>query len=113
MAIVNNSGTQKVWYNGSEQSKVEGTFGSASYTDSTNPLYIGRLGPVNNAPFNGKMAMVRISNAAKYTGSFTATTTYNVEADTKLFLSKFNPTVDAKAHTITNQGISLSTDFPA
>lgn len=112
VAIVNYSGTQRVWYNGSEQTKISGNFGSASYTNSTNPLYIGRLGPANNSPFDGKLALVRISNTAKYVADFTATTTYIAESDTKLFLNKVTPTVDVKAHTITDQGISLSTDFP-
>jgi hypothetical protein len=112
VAIVNNSGTQQVWYNGVEQTKVSGTFGTASYTNSTDPLYIGSLSPANGSPFDGKLALVRISNAAKYTADFTATTKYGVESDTKLFLSKLNPTVDAKSHSITNTGITTSTSFP-
>jgi hypothetical protein len=59
------------------------------------------------------MAMVRISNAAKYVANFTATTTYGVEADTKLFLGKVNPTVDSLAHAITNNGVALNNDFPS
>lgn len=113
VAIVNNGGTQKVWYNGVEQTKVSGTFGTASYTNGIAPLRIGRLGPQNGGTLNGKMAMVRISSTAKYTGAFTATTTYGVEGDTQLFLSKVNPTVDAKNHTVTNNGVATSTDFPA
>jgi hypothetical protein len=113
VAIVNNAGTQRVWYNGVEQTKVSGTFGTASYTNSTDPLYIGSLGPANGSPFDGKLAMVRISNAAKYVADFTATTTYGVEPDTKLFLSRVNPTVDARAHSITNTGITTSTSFPS
>jgi hypothetical protein len=112
VAIVNNEGTQTVWYNGVEQTKVSGTFGTASYTNGIAPLRIGRLGPQNGGTLNGKMAMVRISSIAKYTGAFTATTTYGVEADTRLFLSKVNPTVDAKNHTVTNNGVTTSTDFP-
>jgi hypothetical protein len=112
VAIVNNAGTQKVWYNGVEQTKVSGTFGTASYTNGTDTLRIGRLGPQNGGTLNGKMAMVRISSTAKYTETFTATTTYGVEGDTRLFLGKVNPTVDGKAHAITNNGVALSSDFP-
>jgi hypothetical protein len=112
VAIVNNAGTQTVWYNGVEQTKVSGTFGTASYTNSTDPLRIGRLGPANGGTLNGKMAMVRISNSAKYSAAFTATTTYNFETGTKLFLSKFTPTIDTVQHTITNNGVATSTDLP-
>jgi hypothetical protein len=58
------------------------------------------------------MALVRISNTAKYLTAFTATTTYGVEADTKLFLGSVNPLVDAKGHTITNNGVTTSASFP-
>jgi hypothetical protein len=112
VAIVNNAGTQKVWYNGVEQTKVSGTFGTANYTNGTADLRIGRLGPQNGGTLNGKMAMVRISSTAKYTETFTPTTTYGVEADTKLFLSKVNPTVDSKNHRILNNGVTTSTDLP-
>jgi hypothetical protein len=111
VAIVNNSGTQTVWYNGSEQTKVSGTFGSANYANSTDILAIGNMSGGNNY-FDGKMAMVRISSNAKYTEAFTATTTYGVEGDTRLFLNKVNPTVDSKSHAITNNGVTTSTDFP-
>jgi hypothetical protein len=112
VAIVNNAGTQQVWYNGVEQTKVSGTFGTADYTNGTADVRIGRLGPQNGGTLNGKMAMVRISNTAKYLTTFTATTTYGVDGDTKLFLSKVNPTVDSKAHRILNNGVALSSDFP-
>ena len=62
--------------------------------------------------FDGKMALVRISNTAKYTAPFTATTTYGVEADTKLFLSLTTPLVDSKSHTITNNGVTTSANVP-
>jgi hypothetical protein len=113
VAIVNNAGTQKVWYNGVEQTKVSGTFGTASYTNGTDPLRIGRLGPQNGGTLDGKMAMVRISNTAEYLATFTPTTTYGVEADTVLFLDKVNPLLDAKAHTIFNNGVTTSTSFPS
>jgi hypothetical protein len=112
VAIVNDEGTQTVWYNGVEQTKVSGTFGTANYTNGIAPLRIGRLGPQNGGTLSGKMAMVRISNTAKYATAFTATTTYGVEADTKLFLSSDTPTVDSMSLTVTNNGVALSSDFP-
>ena len=111
VAIVNNAGTQTVWYNGSEQTKVSGTFGTANYANSTDSLAIGNMSGGNNS-FDGKMAMVRISNSAKYSATFTPTTTYNFETGTKLFLSKFTPTIDTVQHTITNNGVTTSTDLP-
>ena len=92
-AIVNDSGTQKVYYNGVEQTKVSGTFGTASYTNGTDPIRIGRLGPQNGGTFDGKMALIRISNTAKYLTAFTPSTTYNVEADTVLLLDSDTPLI--------------------
>ena len=112
VAIANDAGTQKVFYNGAEQARVSGNVGSASYTNGSSPLRIGRLGPANGGTLNGKMALVRISNTAKYTAPFTPTTTYGVEADTKLFLSLTTPLVDSMSHSITNNGVTTSIDVP-
>jgi hypothetical protein len=113
VAIVNDAGTQTVWYNGVEQTKVSGTFGTASYTNGTAPLRIGRLGPQNGGTLNGKMAMVRISGSAMYAAAFTPTTTYGVEeSGTKLFLSSDTPLVDSVSLTVTNVGVTQSMDFP-
>ena len=117
VAIVNNGGgsAQKVYYNGVEQTPTGANYTSNGKTNTTADLYIGRLSNQYGgyaSHFDGKMAMIRISNSAKYLTAFTATTTYGVEADTRLFLSKVNPTVDGKAHAITNNGVTLSSDFP-
>jgi hypothetical protein len=115
VAIVNNGGgsAQKVYYNGVEQTPLGANYTSNGKTNTTEALYIGRLKPIYESHFDGKMAMVRISNTAKYLTAFTATTTYGVEADTKLFLGKVNPTVDSLAHAITNNGVTTSTSFPS
>jgi hypothetical protein len=115
VAIVNNGGgsAQKVYYNGVEQTPLGANYTSNGKTNTTEALYIGRLEPNYGGQFDGKLALVRISNAAKYVADFTATTTYGVEPDTKLFLSRVNPTVDARAHAITNNGVTTSTDFPS
>jgi hypothetical protein len=47
-----------------------------------------------NNSFDGKMAMVRISNTAKYAAAFTSTVTYGVESDTRLFLDSDTPLTD-------------------
>jgi hypothetical protein len=113
VAVVNNAGTQKVFYDGVEQTKVSGTYLANGWTNTTSDLYIGRLAPNYGGHFDGKLAMVRISNAVKYTQDFTPTITYGVEADTRLFLSSDNPLVDGKAHTVTNNGVTISTNFPS
>ena len=112
VAVVYNSGTQKVYYNGVEQTKTSGNYLGNGWTNTTSDLYIGRLAPNYQSHFDGKLAMVRISSTAKYLTTFTATTTYGVEGDTRLFLDKVNPTVDSKAHSIFNNGVALSSDFP-
>ena len=99
VAIVNNGGgsAQKVYYNGIEQAKVSGSYTSNGKTNITADLYIGRLSPQYNAGyashFDGKMALIRISNTAKYLTAFTHTTTYGVEADTVLFLDSDTPLI--------------------
>lgn len=112
VAIVNNIGTQKVFYNGVEQARVSGQSGTASYTNSTDPLRIGRLGPANGGTLNGKMALIRISDAVKYSNPFTPSITYGADGDTRLFLGTDNPLVDSRSHTITNHGVALSNDVP-
>ena len=66
VAIVNNSGSQTVFYNGAKQTKVEGSYDTANYTNNTDPLYIGRLAPIFGGFFNGEMANVRILNRPLY-----------------------------------------------
>ena len=112
VAVVYDSGTQKVFYNGVEQTKTDGNYLGNGWTNSTSDLYIGRLAPSYQSHFDGKMALVRISNTAKYVTAFTPTATYGVEADTVLFLGTNNPLVDDKDHTITNNGTALSNDVP-
>ena len=113
VAIVNDAGTQKVFYNGVEQTKVSGTFGTANYTNSTDSLAIGNISGGNNY-FDGKMAMVRISNTAKYAAAFTSTVTYGVESDTRLFLDSDTPLVDTSYYELNNVSVvtnNLTTIF--
>ncbi len=107
VAIVNDAGTQKVFYNGVEQTKVSGTFGTANYTNSTDSLAIGNISGGNNS-FDGKMAMVRISNTAKYAAAFTSTVTYGVESDTRLFLDLGYPLSDTSYYELNNVALTAS-----
>ena len=109
VAIVNNGGgsAQKVYYNGAEQAKVTGNYLSNGWTNTTDDLYIGRLKPPSyGGLFDGKLALVRISNTAKYLTAFTPVITYGVEADTKLFLSLETPLVDTSIYEL--NGITTS-----
>ena len=108
VAIVNDAGTQKVFYNGVEQTKVSGTFGTADYTNSTDSLDIGNMSGGNNY-FDGKMAMVRISNTAKYLSAFTASVTYGVESDTRLFLDLGYPLSDTSYYELNNVSVVTNT----
>jgi hypothetical protein len=78
-------------------------------------LYIGRIGGTGTGYFNGKMANVRISNAAKYSTGFTPSIDYYVEADTKLFLGNYNTFYDVTAarRVVSTSSILSSTDFPS
>jgi hypothetical protein len=108
VAIANDNGTQKVYYNGIEQAKVSGTFGTASYTNGTDPIRIGRLGPQNGGTFDGKLAMIRISNTAKYLTAFTPSTTYDVETDTVLFLDSDTPLIGQSYFELNGVAISAN-----
>jgi hypothetical protein len=112
VAVVNNGGgsAQKVYYNGVEQAKVSGSYTSNGKTNITADLYIGRLSPQYNAGyashFDGKMAMIRISNTAKYLTAFTPSTAYDVEADTVLFLDSDTPLIGQSYYEL--NGVTLS-----
>ena len=115
VAIVNNGGgsAQKVYYNGVEQTALGANYTSNGKTNTTEPLYIGRLKPGSGGYFDGKMAMIRISNTAKYLTAFTATTTYGIDGDTKLFLGKYAPWTDNTGlRAVANINVSTATSFP-
>ena len=112
VAIVNNGGTQAVYYNGTAQTKVSGTFSTANCTNGTDALYIGTLA-AGDTNFNAKMANIRISAYPKYATDFTANTTYYVESDTTLFLGNYNTFQDtAGYYGIATSNTITSTDFP-
>jgi hypothetical protein len=90
-----------LYYNGVSQY----TGGYWSLANNTNPIRIGARGTADFQRFDGLLALIRISNTAKYSATFTPTTTYGVEGDTKLFLGKAAPLIDAKGHITTNTGV--------
>ena len=97
-----------LYYNGVSQY----TGGYWSLANNTAPIRIGARGTADFQRFDGNLAMIRISNTAKYTAAFTPTTTYGVESDTKLFLGTAVPLIDAKGHAITNHGVTTSSSAP-
>lgn len=107
VALSSSSGALTVYYNGVQQYSQQANY---TLSDTSLPLYIGRR--VFGQHFSGRLALVRISNTAKYATTFTPTVTYGVEADTKLFLGGAVPLIDAKGHAITNTSVTTSTDFP-
>jgi hypothetical protein len=104
-------GTITLYYNGVNVTTFDA---GAALTFGPDDLYIGRRAWNDFQYFVGKLAMIRVSSTAKYLANFNPTVTYGVEADTKLMLGSNTPLVDtsASAHTITNTGVTQSTDFP-
>ena len=118
VAIVNNAGTQKVFYNGIEQTKVSGTFGTASYVNPWAPLYIGRLGPQNGGTLDGKLTNVRITDQAQYASTFTPDLLpVSIPGHTRFLWTPSDQALITdtgdSAMTIGNSnGVTLSTDYP-
>jgi len=119
VAIVNNAGTQQVFYNGIEQTKVSGTFGTASYTNPWAPLYIGRLGPQNGGTLDGKITNVRITDQAQYAGTFTpALVPVSIPGHTRFLWTPtdqayFTDTGDSALAIANSNGVTFDTDYPS
>jgi hypothetical protein len=94
VAVVYNAGTQKVYYNGVEQTKTSGNYLGNGWTNTTSDLYIGRLAPNYGSHFDGKLAMIRVSTTAKYLDNFSPSLSYGREADTRMMLGSDNPLTD-------------------
>ena len=117
VAIVNNAGTQSVYYDGIKQVQVNSDSGNGNYSDSTSPLYIGSLNSGNS--FDGKLTNLRITDTAVYTANFNPPTVLptRITNHTRLL---WTPTDAALAtdtsddpHTITNTGVTYSSSYPA
>ena len=125
VAIVNNAGTNKVYYNGIEQvppANIGSRDYTASWTNSTNPLFIGCLGRSDNndtggGSFDGKITNLRITNTAVYAANFYPPTTLPTKiSGTKL---RWTPTdlalatdTSDSAATITNNGVTYNSSYP-
>lgn len=117
VAVVNNAGTQSVFYNGVQQVQVNGDYGNGNYSNSTSPLYIGSLNSGNS--FDGKLTNLRITDTAVYTANFNPPTVLptKITNHTRLL---WTPTDQALAtdtsddpHTITNNGVTYSSSYPS
>jgi hypothetical protein len=109
VALVSDGTNLTMYYNGNSVQ-----FGGAvNLNNTTNAIRIGARGPADFQRFDGRLAMIRISNTAKYSAPFTPTVTYGVDADTKLFLSSDTPLVDLSYYelngvtTVTSSGDTL------
>jgi hypothetical protein len=132
VAVVNNAGTVKVYYNGKEQVQISGSnmpngSGDGSWTNDVEPLFIGCLGSSSGrlvqipggGSFDGKITNLRITDTAEYTANFTTPTTPPtlVAGHTRLL---WTPTDEALAtdtsdtpRVITNNGVTYSSSYPA
>jgi len=126
VAVVNNAGTNKVYYNGIEQVPLPGPDSkdyTASWTNSTRPLFIGCLGRDDNndtggGSFDGKITNLRITNTAVYTANFYPPTTLPTKiAGTRLLWTPTDQELATdtsdSASVMTNNGATYSSSYPA
>jgi hypothetical protein len=115
VALVNNAGTTKLYYNGTSVY----TGGNWNLGLSTATLVLGKRGQIPYQYFPGKLTGIRITNTAVYTGSFNPYTVAFPPAKvtgTKLLLNPetFNPLDDLSDsnHGFGAGSVSNSTDYP-
>lgn len=114
IAVQKDGSTKRAYINGVEQNIYSSA--SGSLTNDSLDLVIGSRtydggGNFYGQYFNGKLADIRISNFARYSGTFSPPTSFTVDANTKLAVS--GELVDLTSrHTITNNSASVETDFP-
>ena len=118
VAVVNNAGTQKAYYNGIEQVKTNDDGGNGNYTNIELPLYIGALAPPYGSPLSGKLTNLRITNTAVYTANFYPPTTLPTKiSGTKLLWTPtdqvFTTDTSDSASVITNNGATYSSSYPS
>jgi hypothetical protein len=113
VAIVNDSGTITIYYNGVQQYSG---FRNITLTDSDRDLVIGKRGEGNYQYFDGKITNMRITNTKVYTGAFVPAVLPLKVSGTKLLWTPTNYGIvtDASdiAGTITNHGATYNTDYP-
>jgi len=118
VAVVNNAGTQKAYYNGIEQVKTNDDGGNGNYTNIELPLNIGALAPAYGSPLSGKLTNLRITNTAVYTANFYPPTTLPTKiSGTKLLWTPtdqvFTTDTSDSASVITNNGATYSSSYPS
>jgi len=116
IALVYSATGVKIYINGQESTLYGTTYGVNKMANGTANLIIGCRSPDGEATpfgqrFYGQLANIKISNIARYSGAFTPSTTLTTDTNTVLAVS--GELVDLTGrHTITNNGVTISTDFP-
>jgi hypothetical protein len=118
VAVVNNAGTQRAYYNGIEQIKIGDNGQSGNYTNTNLPVYIGALAPAYGSPLDGKLTNLRITNTAVYSANFYPPTTLPTKiSGTKLLWTPtdqaFTTDTSDSASTMTNNGATYSSSYPS
>jgi len=119
VAIVNDAGTQRAYYNGIEQVKVSDDGQNGNYTNIELPLYIGAFpSPYEGSSLDGKLTNLRITNTAVYSANFTPALLPSVVAGhTRLMWAPtdqaFTTDTGDSVLTLTNNGATYSSDYPA
>ena len=97
----------QVYYDG----RLAGTMTPQSLSDGSSNLVIGRRGAGNYQYFYGKLANIKISDVARYTGEFAPSTVYTADSNTKLILGTAFPTTDNSSSGHGTTVYSVSTDL--
>jgi hypothetical protein len=90
VAVVSDGIDTRAYYDG----RLVGTMSLQTLSDSSSNLVIGRRGAGDYQYYYGKLANIKISNVARYTGEFAPSTVYTADANTKLILGTAFPTID-------------------
>lgn len=114
VAVVNNSGTTTVYYNGVPQTGYSGNY---QPTNGTDPLYIGRRGNNDFQYFDGQLAGIRIQPYALHTAAFNPFAEiggYHINDTLSLWPTDQQPTLDMRGHTVTaNNYLGLNAYIPS
>ncbi len=117
IAVSNTSTGITAYVNGQPVTVLGSSYGIYKMANGIANLIIGCRSPDGEAtPFTqyfvGQLANIKISNVARYSGAFTPSTALESDANTVLAVS--GELVDLTGrHTITNNGVAVSTDFPS
>jgi len=116
VAVQKDGVTVTAYIDGVLQTLARNNDGASTYTNSSLDLIIGDRTFDGSNPlsqtFSGLLANIKISNIARYSGAFTPSIALTTDANTVLAVS--GELVDLTGrHTITNNGVAVSTDFPA